>query len=972
MQQLWKHHGISLIVWIIIAIAAIVTMPNVSSLVRQHGSVTLPSDMQSQVAQTIEKKASGNKNVRSLIVVFNKKNGKLSASDNRHITKAIHRVNNDKQLNITSITSANQNAQAKKELTSKDKSTQLAMINVEKGTAISKQANIIRNHVKTKGVRTYVTGSDLLNDDFSTVTQAGLKKTEIIAAIFIFIVLILVFRALPVPLISLLTVGLSYLISSNIVMNLAKAVSFPISNFTQIFMVVVLFGIGTDYNILLYNRFKEELANGLDATEAANTARQHAGRTILYSGSSVLIGFLVLGLAKFSFYQSAVGVAIGVIVLLAVLLTLNMFFMTTMGRAMFWPSKNLNAHGRNRLWEAISTGAMSHTVTAIIVLLVIFVPLVLTSSQKLNFNNADELPDTIESKAGYNLIQKHFPAGMSGTSTVYIESKNGLNNQKDLAAIDDLTDYLRAEPGVKTVTSVTQPGGSKIKALYLKSQLSQLVTGLNEANAGLKKVETGLNQANTQLSSASSSSSTSQLNELTAGTAKLQSGAQQLSSGVSTYTSGVNQMTSGTAQLTSGASQLSSSVSQLNKASQQLATGAIALNQQTIAVPTLHASTAQLATGSSQLSSGLGQLNSAVSPFASSSSQLSSGASQLTSSGTKLVSGAQSVASASTQVNTGVQEMSAKLKQVQSQTKQLQAGLTTANESLGKIGKGTATVNAYLKELQSSYVGNDFYMPKSQLSSSTFKPSMDAYMSSNRKIAEITVVLDHDPSSTKAANQLNQITSDVHAKLKHGTLKNDKVKIGGETSQTADLQKLANSDFKRTVVIMLVGIGIALMFVTRSLIQPMTIIGTLTVAYYSALSITKWLSATFLSQSLLTWNTPFFSFIMLIALGTDYSIFLMMRYRDDAGTIQDVRKRIINSSALIGTTVISAAIILGGTFAALMPSGVTTLIQVALAVIVGLILLVFMLPTIMPIMVKFTYPYVHDKMYDKDQKQRED
>ncbi len=55
-------------------------------------------------------------------------------------------------------------------------------------------------------------------------------------------------------------------------------------------MVVVLFGIGTDYNILLYNRFKEELANGLGADEAATVARKHAGRTILYSGSSVFIG----------------------------------------------------------------------------------------------------------------------------------------------------------------------------------------------------------------------------------------------------------------------------------------------------------------------------------------------------------------------------------------------------------------------------------------------------------------------------------------------------------------------------------------------------------------------------------------------------------------------------------------------------------------------------------------------------------
>lgn len=108
-------------------------------------------------------------------------------------------------------------------------------------------------------MRTYVTGSDILNEDFSTVTEQGLQKTEIIAAIFIFIVLIIVFRSFLIPVISLLTVGVSYLLSLDLVMNLAERWNFPISNFTQVFLVVVLFGIGTDYNILLYDRFKEEI-----------------------------------------------------------------------------------------------------------------------------------------------------------------------------------------------------------------------------------------------------------------------------------------------------------------------------------------------------------------------------------------------------------------------------------------------------------------------------------------------------------------------------------------------------------------------------------------------------------------------------------------------------------------------------------------------------------------------------------------
>jgi len=79
----------------------------------------------------------------------------------------------------------------------------------------------------------------------------------------------------------------------------------------------------------------------------------------------------------------------------------------------------------------------------------------------------------------------------------------------------------------------------------------------------------------------------------------------------------------------------------------------------------------------------------------------------------------------------------------------------------------------------------------------------------------------------------------------------------------------------------------------------------------------------------------------------------------------------LNSATIIGTVVISAAIILGGTFAALIPSNVLTLIQVAMTVIVGLIILVLTLPIIMSAMVKWTYPYVKDKMYDKSVEQQE-
>nr|WP_252892832.1 MMPL family transporter [Lentilactobacillus otakiensis] len=783
--------------------------------------------------------------------------------------------------------------------------------------------------------------------------------------------LIIVFRSFLIPVISLLTVGISYLLSLDLVMNLAERWNFPISNFTQVFLVVVLFGIGTDYNILLYDRFKEEMRKGQAATAAAQAAQRHAGRTILYSGSSVLIGFAALALAKFSFYRSGVAVAVGVAILLMILLTLNMFFMSTLGERLFWPSKNLDAHDRSFLWNFLSKFTLSHSFIMVGILIIAALPLLLVGNQKLNFNSADELPNTVQSKAGYNVIQDHYPAGMSGPTTVYIQNKKPLNTQEHLAEIDQLTGYLNSEPGVKSVASVTRPGGTKIDSLYLRSQLESLTTGLNQANQGIKKVQKGLKSANEKLASSNTSESIAQVEKLAAGASKLESGAQQLSQGVTTYTAGVSSLASGSQQLSSGSSRLQSGVGRLSAGSQRLNTGISQVRSQTAKLRALRARMTALQSGSRQLSSGLGRLNSQVSPFSSGLNRISSGASRLSANSGALVSGAQSVASGSSQVNSGVQTLNSKMKELQSQMQELQTGLTSANSGLDQVSNGTTTVNKYLKEMQKSYLGNTFYMPAESIKSASFTPSLDAFMSKDRKITKITVILNSDPSTTKSANRIRTITRDVNAKMKDTSLKNAKVAIGGQSSQTSDLQKIANGDFFRTVVIMLVGIGLALMVVTRSLVQAITIIGTLLITYLGSLQITKWLSSYLLFQNMLTWNTPFFSFIMLVALGVDYSIFLMMRYRGDAGAIPDVRRRILNSATIIGTVVISAAIILGGTFAALIPSNVLTLIQVAMTVIVGLIILVLTLPIIMSAMVKWTYPYVKDKMYQKQVDQEE-
>ncbi|WP_436678210.1 MMPL family transporter [Lactiplantibacillus argentoratensis] len=1300
-----RRFTIQAIVWLVVMVAAIIFLPNISSLVRDKGQTKLPSSAKSQVAQVIQNHWGRNQNnTRQVVVVFNNGDSPLTSDQKQAIDGTIQRFKVQKsKYHVKSMTAASDNAAAKKQLISKDKSTQLLQLMVGKNQTVANMTKNITAGAKTAGVKTYVTGSDILNDDFTQETEAGIQKTEIITVIFIFIVLTLVFRSPITPLVSLLSVGVSFIISLSVVMNLVNKFNFPLSNFTQVFMVVVLFGIGTDYNILLFDQFKEELSHGDSPVAATGRALKIAGRTILYSGSSLLIGFSALGLANFSIYKSAVGVAIAVAILLLVLLTLNPFFMALLGPRLFWPTKKFAGGSTSKMWHGIAASSVRYPIIALVVVLGVSLPFILTYNNELNYDTLAELNDTIPAKKGFQVVQDHFSKGTAEPSTLYIKTDHALNNEKDLKVIDSLTKQLQKVKGVKTVASVTQPGGSQIDQLYVGNQLGTVTSGMKSASKGLTKIGSGLDSANSKLKSANMSDSaksakkladgadevSSGLNTLNGKTGTLSSGASQLASGSSslasglvTYTngvytvnkslnqlnsktgtlaSGVNQLStganslfsgtntlssgldtlngyktkisSGTGTLTSGVSQLqtgasaltaglqkmqtsvNSSVSdatstantqklndlqkgleQLNEAmkpllstsstslpdisgmtttastladnskavqtdaanlkevltalekvasssedvslsnddiqtvvnavnknggtalttqqtaaltaaltavgkqitqkvnsasssmsssitstqtsaqqlqddlvamsktgdtltkelntlstlsselkqlsnlqqlakksteanngslevisklqsaisgmqqiqsglngtnglvdgSQQITTGlnqlqsgasslASQLNTYTNGVSTAATGATKVNSGASQVSTGLtslqGQiptltsaisaLDSGTNQLAANSSTLNSGASQLAS-GTAslnsqvptLVSGVSKLNSGASQVASGNEQMYTSIQSLVGQMQTLQDGLKTASDGTKTINTGVGSANSYLTGLKDSAAAKTYYVPKSTLKGKTYKSALKAYMSGNNHATKLTIVLNENPSSKSAMDKVTAIQKQATNSLKGTALDGATIAIGGQTSETNDTQAIASSDFVRTAAIMLVGILIALMVITRSVLQPFYILGTLLLAYIMSLSITRILSNWFLGQSMLTWNTPFFGFIMLIALGVDYSIFLMMKYREFDNSAATPSTRIVRASAVIGAVVLSAALILSGTFAALMPSGVLTLIQVAMVVIIGLIILVFAIPTIIPSLIRLTYPLT-DRMEDE-------
>lgn len=1169
-MKLLKNHLGALVAWIAILLIAIFSLPDVDALTRQHSEISLPEDVQSSIATNIESKwGHGQDNTYVVGVVFNKKHGKLTSSDKEKIDNTIRFLkDNKKKLGIKSMMTPNDNYATKAQLISKDKTTEIVQLNIANDhSTVSNVNKSLTKAVKTSGIRTYVTGVRILEDDFSASVQEGIKKTELITIFFIFIVLVIVFKSPIVPIISLLTVGVSFITSFSIVTNLVEKFNFPFSNFTQVFMVIVLFGIGTDYNILLYDKFKENLSKGMSNHDATNDALRKAGKTILYSGSSILIGFSALGLAKFSIYQSAVGVAVGVAVLLVVLLTLNPFFMAVLGKKLFWPVKNFEGESNSKLWHALSKGSLAHPIIYLVVMAVVVLPFCLFYSNNLNYNDADEISDSTPSKAGLLLLQDHFSEGTPEYSTLYIQSGHKLDNEKSLKEIDQIVKKIQADPDVKFASSVTEPNGKSIKRLYVDNQLGTVNSGVNTARNGLGTLSNGSKQITNgavQLQNGA--------NQLSNGTGRLQSGANQLLSGTTRLQNGANTLRVGTMQLATGAGRLESGTLNLQQGAVQLENGTIKLvngavnlqngtrelsqgtqnfvnqlnsmstqlsgklsakdkaNIQKLehGLPELNANIqllnqklnsgsnsidsdeikkeltnvgtqagiiatqlkeagatfnslnnvqgssatmsdsekAQLtqayaqamnsaklndqqkqimsgafdsilgkvnsaaeqksqalnsglssltkvagnlkaaadadkklgdsavkvgnslgslkelqtlkqnvnkladasnqalpgaSTALSELSSGLTQVQGAMAQGVAGANKLNSGASRLNNGAGQLATGLQAGVSGSSQLANGASQLANGAGQIASNNPKITAGIDKVNNGLGEGQE-------YLTGLADSAAGKTFYIPAKMIHSSTFKPALDNYMSSDLKSTKIIIILKLDPASTEGAKKAHELSNMVKKSVKGTSLQSSTIAMGGQSEKIYDTQETASSDFLRTAIIMLVGIGIALIFVTRSVLQPLFILGTLVIAYLTSLSINQWLVHALLGRSLLAWNTPFFSFIMIVALGVDYSIFLMMRYRElgEVNPGWTTSEKMLQACDIIGTVVISAAIILGGTFAALIPSGVPTLIEVALCVDIGLLLLVFLLPINMSAAMKITYEGLGRKKNKKD------
>jgi RND superfamily putative drug exporter len=150
----------------------------------------------------------------------------------------------------------------------------------------------------------------------------------------------------------------------------------------------------------------------------------------------------------------------------------------------------------------------------------------------------------------------------------------------------------------------------------------------------------------------------------------------------------------------------------------------------------------------------------------------------------------------------------------------------------------------------------------------------------------------------------------------------------------------------RVATLTVVGVFLVLVLLLRSVVAPVYLVGTVLLSYVCTLGLMSTVFEQVLGHDGINDFLPLIVFVLLVALGSDYNIFLMSRVREEAEA-RGTSAGILAASARTGAVITSAGVILAGTFLAMVASPLTVLFQAGAMVAVGVLIDTFVVRTLL-------------------------
>jgi RND superfamily putative drug exporter len=238
------------------------------------------------------------------------------------------------------------------------------------------------------------------------------------------------------------------------------------------------------------------------------------------------------------------------------------------------------------------------------------------------------------------------------------------------------------------------------------------------------------------------------------------------------------------------------------------------------------------------------------------------------------------------------------------------------------------------KDFDAAKTDESFYLPHEVFSNPDFKRVMNLFLSPDGKAARFIISHKGDPATGEGMSRIDAIRTAAYESLKGTALEDSKVYISGTAAIFKDLREASSYDFLIAGISSLCMIFIIMLIITRSLVAALVIVGTVALSLGASfgLSVLLW---QYLIGVKLHWLVMVMSVIILLAVGSDYNLLLVSRFKEEIGA--GLKTGIIRAMGGTGKVVTAAGLVFAFTMASMVVSDNRAVGQVGTTIGLGLL-----------------------------------
>jgi len=487
----WRR--LVLAVWLAGTAALAVFGPGIDPSANEQTSF-LPADSpHSQAVAAMRREFPASSGLSEAVVVFERRNGPLTAADLAVIEDVAGRIARPGRIagaddlagiRVRSPGSFVLQANPLKSPPSADGQAALTIVSIP-ANFITMRSDRVVDHIYEvlgsvalpEGLAVAVTGSSGFGHDYADAAEDSHRKTLIVTLIAVVMILLVVYRAPAAALVPLTAISLAALVAMK-VLAVGQYLGMQVGTAEKIFVIVLLYGAGTDYSLFYISRFREFLGEGLASAPAAARALDATFPAILASAGTDTAGLLMLCFADYGIFRTTgPAVAAALVVALLAATTVVPAMVAVGGARLFWPARpdakatKTFALGGKRLWPRVARLVAARPATVLVVaLIVLAVPTLRGARLTWVYDTLTALRTNREAAVGNAAVgieaaKRHWPAGEIAPVQVMIECSRPRSEDQWRRFVERLTGRFTRIEGVRTVRSLTQPLGGQCKSL---------------------------------------------------------------------------------------------------------------------------------------------------------------------------------------------------------------------------------------------------------------------------------------------------------------------------------------------------------------------------------------------------------------------------------------------------------------------------------------------------------------------------